>query len=60
MLVGGNVEGQTRVLNPAIVLETRQGNFELALALGVFLLSLTFLVNYAIVWLGQWCGPLRR
>ena len=35
MLVGGNIEGQTRVLTTAIVLETRQGNFDLALALGL-------------------------
>lgn len=60
MLVGGNIEGQTRVLTTAIVLETRQGNFELALALGVFLLSLTFLVNYAMVRLGQRRDLLRR
>ena len=31
---GGNIEGKTRVMTTAIVLETRQGNFELALALG--------------------------
>src|SRR3989337_2668398 len=34
MLVGGNIEGRTRVLTTAIVLETRKGNFELSLALG--------------------------
>ena len=34
MLVGGNIEGETRVLTTAIVLETRRGNFALALALG--------------------------
>ena len=45
MLVGGNIEGQTRILSTAIVLETRQGEFGLALALGGVLLSLTFLVN---------------
>ncbi|MBL8046674.1 MAG: ABC transporter permease, partial [Anaerolineales bacterium] len=48
MLVGGNIEGQTRVLTTAIVLETRQGNFELALALGTVLLSLTFLINFGL------------
>lgn len=53
MLVGGNIEGQTRVLTTAIVLETRQGNFELALALGAVLLSLTFLINFGITKLGQ-------
>ncbi len=45
MLVGGNIEGQTRVLTTAIVLETRQGDFSLALALGFILLMLTFIVN---------------
>lgn len=53
MLVGGNIEGQTRVLTTAIVLETRQGNFELALALGAVLLSLTFLINFGLTKLSQ-------
>jgi tungstate transport system permease protein len=47
MLVGGNIEGETRVLTTAIVLETRQGNFALALALGFILLTLAFLTNFA-------------
>lgn len=46
MLVGGNIEGQTRVLTTAIVLETRRGNFALALALGILLLALAFAANY--------------
>jgi tungstate transport system permease protein len=45
MMVGGNIEGATRVLTTAIVLETRKGNFDLAMALGVILLSLSFLAN---------------
>jgi tungstate transport system permease protein len=45
MLVGGNIEGRTRVLTTAIVLETRKGNFELALVLGAVLLLLAFLAN---------------
>lgn len=49
MLVGGNIEGQTRVLSTAIVLETRQGAFGFALALGGVLLSLSFLVNALFV-----------
>jgi tungstate transport system permease protein len=48
MLVGGNIEGQTRVLTTAIVLETRRGNFALALALGLILLSLAFSANVAL------------
>jgi tungstate transport system permease protein len=49
MLVGGNIEGRTRVLTTAIVLETRQGNFQLALALGLILLGITFVVNLAML-----------
>ena len=49
MIVGGNIEGQTRVLTTAIVLETRRGNFELALALGIILLLLAFLANILAV-----------
>jgi tungstate transport system permease protein len=45
MLVGGNIEGSTRVLTTAIVLETRKGNFSLALALGGVLLAIAFLAN---------------
>ena len=45
MLVGGNIAGQTRVLTTAIVLYTRQGDFALAMALGVILLALTFAAN---------------
>lgn len=49
MLVGGNIEGRTRVLTTAIVLETRKGDFGLALALGFFLLSLAFIANLAMM-----------
>lgn len=47
MLVGGNIEGSTRVLTTAIVLETRKGDFELAIALGLILIGITFLINIA-------------
>jgi tungstate transport system permease protein len=49
MLVGGNIEGKTRVLTTAIVLETRKGNFSLALALGAVLLGITFIANLAML-----------
>ncbi len=45
MLVGGNIAGRTRVMTTAIVLETRKGNFELAIGLGVILLLLSFIIN---------------
>jgi tungstate transport system permease protein len=54
MLVGGNIEGQTRVLTTAIVLETRKGNFALALALGLILLTLAFTANAAAFHLQRW------
>jgi tungstate transport system permease protein len=49
MLVGGNIDGRTRVMTTAIVLETRKGDFELALTLGILLLGITFLVNLAML-----------
>ena len=51
MMVGGNIEGRTRVLTTAIVLETRKGNFDLAIALGVILLGLSFFTNIAMIYL---------
>ncbi|NLL20692.1 MAG: ABC transporter permease [Firmicutes bacterium] len=45
MIVGGNIEGHTRVMTTAIVLETGKGNFELALGLGLILLLISFAIN---------------
>ena len=53
MMVGGNIRGQTRVLTTAIVLETSKGEFEQAIALSVLLLTITFLVNWALTWIQQ-------
>ena len=53
MMVGGNIRYQTRVLTTAIVLETGKGEFARAIALGVLLLFLTFLVNLALTWIQQ-------
>jgi tungstate transport system permease protein len=54
LMVGGNIQGQTRVLSTAIVLETGKGEFALALALGGWLLSLTLLANLAVLrWQGR-------
>jgi tungstate transport system permease protein len=49
MMVGGNIEHSTRVLTTAIVLETRKGNFDLAMSLGVILLGLSFITNVAML-----------
>lgn len=53
MLVGGNIEGSTRVLTTAIVLETRKGAFDLAIALAIVLLSITFVINAVALALQQ-------
>ena len=45
LIVGGNIAGLTRVMTTAIALETDKGNFELALALGIILLTLSLLIN---------------
>jgi tungstate transport system permease protein len=49
MLVGGNVEGQTRVLTTAIVLYTRQGDFAMAMALGAVLIAVAFGANLLLL-----------
>ncbi len=49
MLVGGNIEGRTRVLTTAILLETRKGSFDMAIALALILLGLSFLSNFAML-----------
>lgn len=45
MIVGGNIEGVTRVMTTSIVLETSKGNLPLALGLGIVLLALVTLIN---------------
>jgi len=45
MLVGGNVQYKTRVMTTAIMLETNMGHFEYAVALGVALLVVSFVIN---------------
>jgi tungstate transport system permease protein len=49
MIVGGNIEHKTRVLTTSIVLETRRGNFSLAIALGIILLAITFSANWMLL-----------
>ncbi|WP_404471009.1 ABC transporter permease [Vreelandella venusta] len=45
MIVGGNIDGVTRVMTTSIVLETSKGNLPLALGLGIVLLTLVTLIN---------------
>jgi tungstate transport system permease protein len=53
MMVGGNLLGHTRVLTTAIVMETGRGQFAPAIALGVILLLVAFLVNIVLTWVQQ-------
>jgi tungstate transport system permease protein len=48
MIVGGNVDGFTRVMTTAIALETSKGDLPLALALGLVLLGVVGVVNVVI------------
>lgn len=45
IMVGGNIEGHTRVMTTAIVLEVRKGNFAFAMALGIILFIISFFIN---------------
>lgn len=47
MIVGGNIDGVTRVMTTAIALETSKGDLPLALALGVVLIALVVFINLA-------------
>ncbi|MDF0750048.1 ABC transporter permease [Marinobacter sp. 71-i] len=53
MMVGGNIDGVTRVMTTAIVLETGKGNLPLALGLGIVLLTLVMLINAGAYLLGE-------
>jgi len=48
MLVGGNIQYKTRIMTTAIVLETGKGNYDIALAIGIVLLLLSFFVNWLL------------
>ena len=50
MIVGGNINHYTRVMTTAISLETRMGNLEYAMALGIVLILLTMLI-YSLVYI---------
>jgi tungstate transport system permease protein len=47
MIVGGNIDGVTRVMTTAISLETSKGDLPLALGLGIVLVAVVFIVNAA-------------
>ena len=54
MIVGGNIDGVTRVMTTAIALETSKGDLPLALGLGVVLLTLVVAVNVGAHVTRQW------
>jgi tungstate transport system permease protein len=56
MIVGGNVDGFTRVMTTAIALETAKGDLPLALALGTILLTVVLVLNAGIALLARWRG----
>ncbi len=49
IIVGGNINHATRVMTTAIALETSKGHLELALALGVVLLGISFALNASVM-----------
>jgi len=54
MIVGGNIDGFTRVMTTAIALETSKGDLPLALALGCVLLGVVLVLNTALALMGRW------
>lgn len=48
MIVGGNIRGSTRTLTTAVALFTSQGDFGMALALGLVLLAMALIINIAL------------
>ncbi|RKJ94493.1 ABC transporter permease [Alicycliphilus denitrificans] len=54
MIVGGNIDGFTRVMTTAIALETSKGDLPLALGLGLVLLAVVLLLNVLIAVLRRW------
>ena len=54
MIVGGNIDGVTRVMTTAIALETSKGDLPLALGLGIILIGLVLLINAAAYAVREW------
>jgi tungstate transport system permease protein len=53
IMVGGNIKGYSRVLTTATVMETSRGNFDIAIALSVILLLMTFIINAVLTHIQQ-------
>jgi tungstate transport system permease protein len=54
MIVGGNIDGVTRVMTTTIALETSKGDLPLALALGAILIGVVLAINALAYWFRQW------
>jgi len=54
MIVGGNIDGVTRVMTTTIALETSKGDLPLALALGIVLIAIVLVVNAVAQYLREW------
>jgi tungstate transport system permease protein len=54
MIVGGNIDGVTRVMTTAIALETSKGDLPLALALGVILITVVLALNAGAYAIREW------
>ena len=54
MIVGGNIDGFTRVMTTAIALETSKGDLPLALGLGLVLLLAVLLLNLLVAAVRRW------
>ena len=57
MMVGGNIAGETRVLTTATVLAVSKGDFGLAIALGIILMALVYIVNMVLTTVQQRSKP---
>jgi tungstate transport system permease protein len=53
IMVGGNIKGYSRVLTTATVMETSRGNFDVAIALGIILLVLAYIINALLTHIQQ-------
>lgn len=53
MIVGGNIKGHTRVMTTTIAMLRNMGDYEMAIAIGIVLLSLSFIINSLLYKLQQ-------
>jgi len=59
MMVGGNIKDETRVLTTAIVMEVSKGNFSLAMALSIILITLAFVITFVLTRVQQKRGGIQ-